>query len=80
LLQNRPKCHLSQGKELITVGTLCRISEEQKKAKKRRFGKFTIYKNKDWIYAFSDSIQIVHEKKYQPKDIMVMSDIDLNRK
>jgi hypothetical protein len=31
----------------------------------RKYFKFTAHKNKDWIYAFSDSIQIVHEKRYQ---------------
>jgi hypothetical protein len=46
----------------------------------RKYFKFTAHKNKDWIYAFSDSIQIVHEKKYQSRDIMAMSDINLNRK
>ena len=46
----------------------------------RKYFKFTAHKNKDWIYAFSDSTQTVHEKRYQPKDVLEMSDIELDRK
>jgi hypothetical protein len=46
----------------------------------KKYFKFTAHKNKDWIYAFSDSIQIIHEKRYQLRNIMAMSDINLNRK
>ena len=45
----------------------------------RKYFKFTAHKSNDWIYAFSDSNQTVNEKKYQPKDIIPMSDIELNR-
>ena len=45
----------------------------------RKYFKFTAHKENNWIYAFTDSTQTVHEKRYQPKDILAMSDIELNR-
>ena len=45
----------------------------------RKYFKFSAHKNNDWIYAFSDSIQMIHERRYQPRDVMAMSDIKLDR-
>ena len=45
----------------------------------RKYFKFTAHKENDWICAFTDSTQTVHEKIYQPKDILAMSDIELDR-
>ena len=45
----------------------------------RKYFKFTAHKNKDWIYAFSDSTQTVYEKRYQPKNVLEMFDIELDR-
>ena len=45
----------------------------------RKYFKFTAHKNNHWIHAFSDSTQTVHEKRYQLKDVLEMSDIELDR-
>ena len=45
----------------------------------KKYFKFTVHKNNNWIYTLSDSTQTVYEKRYQSKDIMAMSDIELNR-
>jgi hypothetical protein len=46
----------------------------------RKYFKFTAHKENDWIYTFADSTQMVHKKQYQPKNILEMSDIKLDRK
>ena len=45
----------------------------------KQYFKFTAHKQKNWIYAYSDSVQTEYEHRYLPREVVGLTDIELHQ-